>query len=368
VRGTLARVAAPNESAASRLAFPARWLSVARRDRRRNARFVRGDGRFLALRDPCVSPGFYSVLLRWLEGAFPAVRARFELRLLPCRVRDWSRYALLLPWLQDPVEAWSPWACRRTERLQRACDERGIAVVNRVERLGNAGKAEGARRIAATGLRTPRMARIEDAEAFRATRLGLSVPLFVREDWGHGGAMLRADTEAEARALPLEGFRRPVAVEVVDVRSPDGLWRKYRTFVAGDAVVRQTMHVRDTWCVRGSETVYTEALRDEEVHFASRADPDPRRWVAAREALDLDFVAFDHSVTPDGETVVWEANPYPYLHFVGGRREYRRAPTERVLAAMARLYLRRAGIAVPEAMEAMLDPAASASRAGRAPG
>jgi hypothetical protein len=345
-------VAGSEDSHPSRLAFPARWLKYRRRDARTNARFARGDGLFLVLRDPCVSPGFYSVLLRWLECAFPAVRPRFELRVWPCRVGDWSRYALHLPWLQDPVQAWSKAAYRFADGLARACDARGVPVVNRVDRLANAGKASAARLVAAAGLRTPRMARVEDEALFRETRLGLPLPLFVREDWGHRGPMRRADTDEEVRALSLRGMRRPVAVELVDVRSPDGLYRKYRTVVAGNDVVRQTLHVGTGWCVRGGETVYTEALRDEEVAFASRADPDPARWVAAREALGLDFVAFDHSETPEGETVVWEANPFPYLHFVGGRREYRRAPTERVLAAMTRLYLSRAGLAVPEGLVA----------------
>jgi hypothetical protein len=340
-------VAGSEESSPSRLALPWRWWKVRRKDARKNARFVRGDRRFLVLRDPCVSPGFYSVLLHWLEDAFPALRTHFELRVLPCRVGDWSRYALHLPWLQDPVEAWSPMAYRFADRLARACDAHGIPVVNRVDRLANAGKASAARRVAGAGFRTPRMALIEDAAAFRATRLGLALPLFVREDWGHGGSFQRADTDAEVRSLSLRGMRRPVAVELVDVRSPDGLYRKYRTFVAGGEVVRQTLHVGTGWCVRGGETVYTDALRDEEVEFTSRAVPDPARWVAAREALGLDFVAFDHSVTAAGETIVWEANPFPYLHFVGGRREYRRAPTERVLAAMTRLYLSRAGLPVP---------------------
>jgi hypothetical protein len=146
----------------------------------------------------------------------------------------------------------------------------------------------------------------------------------------------------------------------VDARSPDGLYRKLRTVVAGDVVVRQTVHVGEEWCVRGSRTVYTDALRDEEVEFTSTAPPDPARWIAAREALGLDFVAFDHATTASGETVVFEANPYPLLHFVGGRREYRRAPTERVLAAMARLYALRAGLPVPTGLEDLLRPIAVA--------
>jgi hypothetical protein len=127
--------------------------------------------------------------------------------------------------------------------------------------------------------------------------------------------------------------------------------------------VRQTLHVGASWCVRGGDTVYTQALRDEEIAWTSAPEPDPAAWVAAREALGLDVVAFDHSELPSGETVVWEANPFPFLHVLEGRRAYRRAPTERVFAAMTRCYLRLAGLPVPPALDALLDPVRAAGDA-----
>jgi hypothetical protein len=207
------------------------------------------------------------------------------------------------------------------------------------------------------------MARIEDASAFRRTRLGLPLPLLVREDWGHGGAVLRADSDAEVRALPIETLRRPVAVEMIDVRSPaDGLYRKYRYVVAGDAGIRQTLHVSREWAVRGARehTVFTEELRDEEIAYTSGVEPDHARFVAAKDALGLDLVAFDYSFDPEGRVVVWEANPYPFLHFLGGRRRYRVAPTVRVLAAMTTLYLARAGMEVPTDLDDLVTGQAPA--------
>lgn len=333
---------------ASRLALPGLYAGMALWDALRNLRHAWGERRFLVLHHPAKQPFMYDVLLDWLAVFHPDVRALFELHVLPFPVRDWSRYALHLPWLQDPVEAWSPATYRRAARLAAACDRHGVPVVNRVESLRNAAKSEGSRRIASAGFRTPRMARIDDPAEFRRTLLGIPLPLFVREDEGHGGPMLRADTADEARALALESFRRPVAVELVDLRGPgDGLYRKYRYVVAGETGVRQSLHVSRAWAARGSDTVFDEALRDEEVAFVEGPEPEHERFVAARKALGLDFVAFDYSLDASGRPVVWEANPFPFLHFVGGRRRYRRAATERVLAAMVALYLSRAGMEVP---------------------
>lgn len=339
----------------SLLAPPRLYARLAVWDRLLNTRHTRGDRRFLVVHHPAQGPFMYDLLLSWLDLFFPDVRARFELHVLPCHVRDWSRYALHIPWLQDPVQAWSRTTYWLANRLAARCDRHHVPVINRVDRLANASKSSAAHLIGSVGFRTPQMAPITDVEAFRRTRLGIPLPLFVREDQGHGGPMLRADSDAEVQALPVESLRRPVAVELVDVRSPgDGLFRKYRYVVAGEIGVRQTVHVTHDWATHGNDTVFSEALREEEVSFIEGAEPEHARFLAAREALGLDFVAFDYGIDATGRTVVWEANPFPFLHFVGGRRRYRMASTERVLAAMARLYLSRAGLDIPADLELIL--------------
>jgi hypothetical protein len=93
--------------------------------------------------------------------------------------------------------------------LTRECDAQNVAVVNRPERLARAGKCHGARVMQEAGLRAPRVARIVDAETFRGDFLGFDFPFFVREDCGHGGRMIRANTPAEARAIRCIGSRSP---------------------------------------------------------------------------------------------------------------------------------------------------------------
>jgi hypothetical protein len=318
------------------------------------------------VRDPEYEPLFYDVYLNWLALYFADLRPLFELRTFPCRIRDWSRYALHIPWLQDPVQAWSHSTYQVANALAAECDRHGVPVVNRVDRLVNAAKSTGAELIATSGLRTARMARIDDVEKFRETRLGIPLPLFVREDWGHWGRMVRADTEPEVRDLPLGGFVRPVAVELIDVRTrDDGLFRKYRYVVAGDVGVPQTLHVSRDWCVRGdiSQAVFDDDIRQEEVDYTNRPEPHHAQFVAACQALQLDFVAFDYSVDAGGQPVVWEANPHPVFHFSGGRRRYRGIPTSRALAAKTCLYLSRAAMPVPSDLDDLLFEAGAAQRA-----
>jgi len=110
-----------------------------------------------------------------------------------------------------------------------------------------------------------------------------------------------------------------------------------------------SMHVSPDWRTKGEalKTLYSDALRDEDVAYIGRPEPHHSLFVAAREALELDFVAFDYGIDADGAPVVWEANPYPMIHLLDGRRRYRTKPTFRVFAAMTALYLTRAGVEVP---------------------
>jgi len=318
--------------------------------------------RFLVVRHAGKGPEFYDVILHWVEEHVPEIRGLFELRLLPCWVFDWSPYALHVPWLQDPVENWSRRAHARACRLAAACDRRGIPVINRVDRLSNAMKFEAASRLSRAGIRTPVMRVIGDHREFRETGCGLALPLFVREDAGHGGLMLRADTEHELRAIPLEQFRRPIAVELVEVRSPeDGLFRKFRYVVAGRVGVPHHMQATADWITRGDIRFHNETTRSQEQSYISRPDPHHELFQRARRSLELDFVAFDYGFDRSGELIIWEANPYPHFHIPKGRLSYLAPAMHRTLAAVVHLYLERAGMAIPQRLQDILFTSPSVS-------
>ena len=159
--------------------------------------------------------------------------------------------------------------------------------------------------------------------------------------------------------LQLARFSRPVAVEFIDTRTvADGLYRKYRYVAAGDEGVSQSMHVQRDWLVRGRKCVFSDELKDEELAYISTSNENHEKLQHARRALELDFVAFDYSYDRDGELIVWEANPYPYLHFSKGNRRYRLASLERVLAAIVKLYLLESGLPVHARIDEFLDESA----------
>jgi glutathione synthase/RimK-type ligase-like ATP-grasp enzyme len=300
--------------------------------------------------------GFYDVVLEWISLNLPGQRELFELRTLPWTLPEDHGHALMIPWLQDPVEQWCPRTYDQARKLTGECDRRKVVVVNRPERLSRAGKLSGARLMSEAGLRTPRVARIEDPEKFRKDFLGFSFPFFVREDCGHGGKMIRADTPEQARAVRLHRFKEPVAIQLIDLPdAQDGFYRKYRYVVAGDFGAPHHLQVSTQWITRGGNRVINETTRVQEIAYIETPCLHHDSFQRARRALGLDFVAFDYSLDSDGAPVVWEANPYPYLHFSRKELTYRNEAMHRTLAILVAFYFQRANLPLPSKLAEYLN-------------
>jgi hypothetical protein len=198
------------------------------------------------------------------------------------------------------------------------------------------------------GVLTPRMALVTDRREFEASLLGLRLPLFIRDDWGHTRNQFRVDAPADLPRIPWGEFARPVAIEIVDVRDPrDGLHRKYRYVAAGDLGVSHHVQTSEDWITRGENRVITPETRDEELAYITQPDPHHELLQRARRALGLDLVAFDYGHTADGRMIVWEANPFPTIVFGTHRLIYRNPAIHRTLLAIVRLYLAAASLPIP---------------------
>lgn len=308
--------------------------------------------RFLIVRHKKYQRTFFDVILRWVEANLPGLSPLFDVRELPTRVKNWSPYALHVAWLQDPVQQWSATTYQQALDLAAQCDERGIPVVNRVDCLLNATKSRGARLMSEVGVETPRMAPILNPREFQETLLGLELPLFVREDWGHARNLFRVDSADDLHRIPWATFERPLAIEAVDVRDPrDGVYRKHRYLAAGALGISHHLQISREWITRGENRVVTPETRNEELNYISQPDRHHAILQRAREALKLDLVAFDYGYRPDGRMIVWEANPFPHFTFATQRLTYRNPAMHRTMLAIVRMYLAAAGLPIPAEVE-----------------
>lgn len=313
------------------------------------------EGRILVVQNAVKQRTVCRDFLHWLERHVPELRNRLEFGLLPCRVRDWSRYRLMTFWGGDTLVEKAPWLFAAAVALSHQCQSHGIPVINPAGSWPNVAKSRAAQRMTAAGLRTPRIEPIADVSAFLRGRAGLSFPLLIREDRCHAQLSVLVTSKEQLERVPWRRFSRPVAAEFIGTRSfVDGLYRKYRYIAVGDTGISRHLMFDQAWEVR-EERVLTDAARAEETAFVDSRDPNHAVFQAARRALGLDVAGFDYTYDRSGELIVWEANPFPDTNFPENPLSKHIFPAvERTFAALARLYLRRANLPVPKFLDSML--------------
>jgi hypothetical protein len=320
-----------------------------------NRRCSKNEKRFLIIRHHKSGPRTFDLLLKWVDRHVPEIRGRFELQSLPCTKLDLSRHSACVFWLGDPVQDWSETAYRQAKELAARCRVEGIPIVNDVEKFTNATKCLGAKLIGGVGFRTPVTKEITDIPRFRRDLSGMELPVLIREDWGHTRPTFRVDSMEDLQHVPIETLHRPIVVEFIDVLSADGLYRKCRYFAAGPRGVTHHLQVKDDWLTKGKGQVMRDDIRAEEIDYLCCPDPHHDMFQRAREALGLDTVAFDYGYTPSGETIIWEANPFPLIHFpFAANRQHRRPAIDRTFAAIVKLYCELANIDSPPMLDQLL--------------
>ncbi len=357
---TLTRCVRIVERCANRVTRPAQ-------DMIQNWRYVRADRQRIAVfRHPHGRPNHYQTLLDWLAEQLPEVRRRLELHLLPCRIRDWSRYALVIPWVSDSLLANSPQACREACVLTTTAESHGVPVINSPPRLLNAACLDSwpTQRAAGsphTGF--PSAARLEcvpprfagDAASPAggrtddAWRLEPSLPGATRT--GHAphpaGTTRRSCGRAiHRRAEPAGRLAAQVPLSGTggDRRGP-GLGDLATLGNAAAALSSPTPPL-------GPSSAYCE-----------REDPNHDQFQELRRALGLDLLAIDYSYDQQGQPVIWDIDVLPEMSWPRETVDaHQRVSAERAMAAAARMWLQRARLEIPAQIEQFLATPAAATR------
>ena len=339
-----------------RLVGARRWAPWRRRyrslrqgiaDRAQNRRWCVSSPRILVVSEPGGRHAYW-YFLDWLARERPWLRSQIYLDRVPCRMP--SSVSLMHAWVQDPVAERDPQLHAMLIGLEAECARLGGRVVHPSDVLSNTKRDVLFERLAQAHVRTPRVVRVDAHFHSRPDRLRL--PMLVRRRWGHGrgGGLRRLDTDASFERWWADARTDPaswVASEYIDVRSPDGLYRKYRYFMAGSRGNPRHLIVSPNWEVRPQDRVRTQATREEELAFVTAPFPHHALFDAARVALGFDVAAFDFSYDAGG-VVVWEVNPYPDLSRpkkeVG---EYLVATVEQSYALLADFYAESSGLREP---------------------
>jgi hypothetical protein len=133
----------------------------------------------------------------------------------------------------------------------------------------------------------------------------------------HAGRILGlVESAGDAAALLVPGEPHYLT-QFVDFRGPDGLYRKYRFYWIGDALIVRHLIVSDRWKVHGEAHGRFMLGRPELIAEARRfveagADALPRTVRSAldgiRHAVGLDFFGIDCTITDRAELLLFEVN------------------------------------------------------------
>jgi hypothetical protein len=189
-------------------------------------------------------------------------------------------------------------------------------VINAPEnilRTGRAGVSELAQGIA--HLVAPKTLRTN--KRVLAENLVFAFPFLVRAPGFHTGMYFSRvnDSEELERALQAMPGSDVFAIEYVDVRAPDGKYRKYRVMAVGGTLYPLHLGIAPDWKVHyftSEMATEPEHRREEQRFLDSMPATLGSRAIAALEEvvrrLGLDYAGIDFGIDPHGNVVLFEAN------------------------------------------------------------
>ncbi len=162
--------------------------------------------------------------------------------------------------------------------------------------------------------------KINPFNVYRCTeaRMTARFPVFVRRLSEHTGSFTKLIDSPERLERVIDRLLKMgcdrddlLVIEFVDTRAPDGLYRKYGSFLVEGEVFAGHVLASESWTVKHLDIV-NEAIIDESIEFLrNNAFADEVRAVFSLARID--FGRIDFSVV-DGRMHVWEINTNPRLY------------------------------------------------------
>ncbi len=237
----------------------------------------------------------------------------------------------------------------RFVKAARICARSAAPVLNHPARVARTGRIENAVRLGAldhvrTARTVPFSADAPSAFPFLLRAAGFHMGRYFEriDDASHLEGVLAA-----MPPVPL------LAIELLDTRSTDGLFRKYRTIAVRGCLYPLHLAIGTSWRVHyfSSAMEASDAYRDEERSFLT--DPvavlGPIAWTALERvaaSLDLEYCGIDFALDRRGDIIIFEANPAMTVILPPDDDErfaYRVPATQAVLRAMRELGEARSG-------------------------
>jgi Tfp pilus assembly protein PilF/glutathione synthase/RimK-type ligase-like ATP-grasp enzyme len=191
------------------------------------------------------------------------------------------------------------------------------------------------------------------ADALRAR--GFSFPLLLRSPGFHMGEhfALVAEPGDLASVLATLPGNEIYAIAYLDASRPDGSVRKYRALFIDGAVYPVHLAISNTWKIHyfSADMRNNDVNRAEELAYLTgmATSLGPKAMAALTgiaTLLGLEYGGIDFGIGPDGNVLVFEANPVMAVYFPDEdeRFAYRRSAIVRIVDAVRAMFSRRAAL------------------------
>ncbi len=246
--------------------------------------------------------------------------------------------------LGDPLKELYPVCYAEAAAIAEAGVARGIRLLNPPQSLSNSIKSRQAEIWRKAGLRCAAARVIRSSADLEPAMAALGLPMILRSDDKHAQEGVRickrvkhVDEAKLTLAFPA------VALQLIDVRAkwravaPDSIMARYyhkkRSMVYGDTVINNHVFFSSTPIVgRTTSTFLEDSKRARawlrrfgvgrsrwhdtlaaDYEYNQSAPEAPETMLRAVAVLGLHVAAIDYASLPNGEVVLWEANPYAQL-------------------------------------------------------
>ncbi len=215
-------------------------------------------------------------------------------------------------------------------------EKAGCRILNRPERVLD--RAALQKKLHDEGTNDFRVYRAEEDLA------GVKFPVFVRRISDHMGKMSgliesHDELQKELFLRKARGENDTLVVERIDIRSPDGMFRKYGVLRCGQELVARHLYFSQNWVQNITDIVDDEKVALEAAYMETNPHAEQIRRVF--ELAGTDYGRVDYGLH-NGRVQVWEINTNPMMMAAPYRIEHRRLghiskSTAKATAAIAAL-------------------------------
>lgn len=276
-----------------------------------------------------------------LKRHAPSIAARLKVHQTGTPLPDLSHTELVLFWLGDPLKESYPSCYAEAVVIASEAELRNIPVINHPNALNNTSKSTQAAIWQEVGLPCQPIRTLRSAKDLKTGLKYTPYPCILRSNRDHAQNAIQILTcEDDAKDIAFDPVLTSAIIPLIDIRAKyraageSGLFARFhhkaRAIVAGDKVIASHLFFSKSPIVCQKTSLFSREARPRRTTarrfgFRSKMLKD---MIAADMAyfnqpvehadilkhsvktLGLDVAAVDYSFLPNGEIMLWEANPY----------------------------------------------------------